>query len=239
MRILALAALAILSMGNETALAAIVPVAQLRQVAAGGTITTLDENVTGYDSKVAEDFGVFDESTGLALRTVSGTATVDGFTKQVSGISSKEISVFGSADSFVYAPNLDDTAYAATGSQFSLRFSITDGASYRLIASGFAANAATSTLLLKDANDGELVAYDAANQPSLDLILELPVGEYSITATADSSGYFEFGGGQPDGRSEINLRFTQVPEPSSGVLAALGALGLALRLFAYSMRCRT
>jgi hypothetical protein len=208
--------------------AAIVPIAQLRQIAAGGQLNTVDENVSGYESKIAEDYGLFDESTGLALRTQFGTATADGFTKQVSNITPTKLSAYGSADSFVMAPSAEDSAYAGTGSVFSLRFALDAPRRYLLTASGFAQNAATAEMTLKvaDAEDEYLAYYDAAQLPSFSTELFLPAGEYSISARADSNGYYEFGGGEPDGRSEIEMSFTQVPEPCT--LALLGALTAVL-----------
>ncbi len=49
----------------------------------------------------------------------------------------------------------------------------------------------------------------------------MPAGEYSLAATVDSSGFFEFGSSEPDGRSEINVLFTQVPEPASAILSLM------------------
>lgn len=203
--------------------AGIVPMAQLRQVAAGGSLSTVDETASFYEARLAENFGTFDDAVGLALRTEFGTATADGFTKQVSNIYTHEISVFGSADSFVFAPNPEDTAYASTVSQFSLRFQLTTPGQFQLSVSGFGSNAATSTMTLKNAADEELIGFDAAFTPAIDERLDLPAGEYSLAATVDSSGFFEFGSGEPDGRSEINVLFTQVPEPTSAVLYLLGS----------------
>jgi hypothetical protein len=225
-----LTVLATLLTGVSAAHAAIVPVAQLRQIAAGGQLNTVDENVSDYNSEIAEDYGLFDESTGLALRTQFGTATADGFTKQVSSITANKLSVYGSADSFVMAPSEEDSAYAGAGSVFSLRFMLDAPGRYLLTASGFAQNSATAGMTLKegDAEDEYLAYFDVAEFPSFSTELFLPAGEYSISARADSSGYWEFGGGEPDGRSEIEMSFTQVPEP--GTLALLGTLTLVLGL---------
>ncbi len=155
----------VLSLSPGIANAAIIPIAQLRQVATGGSLSTADETASFYETRLAENFGTFDDAVGLALRTEFGTATADGFTKQVSSIVANEISVFGSADSFVFARNAEDTAYANTASQFSLRFQLTTPGLFHLAASGFASNSATSTLTLKNATDEELVSYDASFHP--------------------------------------------------------------------------
>jgi hypothetical protein len=220
--------LAALRIGAGIAEGAIIPQAQLRQVAAGGTLTTIDENLSTYDSHIAEGYELFDKTSGLSLRTLLGTATADGFAKHTSRISATELTMFGSADSFVFAPNGDDAAFASTVSSFSLRFQLDAPGRFRMATSGFASNAATSVMYLTNANDETLHYHDATDLPSLEVELSLAAGEYVISAEATSSGFLEYGSGQPDGRAEINLSFVQVPEPASvilvgGVCLAIGA----------------
>jgi hypothetical protein len=222
-----------------TADAAIRPIAQLRQVAAGGSITTLDENPSSYDSQTANDYELFDKTSGLSLRTQFGTATADGFAKHTSRVSASELTMFGSADSFVYAPMVDDTAFSSAVSSFSLRFQLDAPGQFRVAGSGFAANAATSVMHLTNALDETLFYLDAADLPSFEQELALPEGEYTLLAEATSSAFLEYGSGQPDGRAEINLSFVQVPEPASvvGIGAAFVAIGA--RRAARRTRCRT
>ena len=100
------------------------PLSQLRQVVAAGNIVTLDENVDFYDSVEAMDFGLFDDSTGLALRTQLGSATADGFAKQLSNITPTEMTLFASADAFAFTISGDDASFAGTASNFSVQFTI-------------------------------------------------------------------------------------------------------------------
>lgn len=207
--------------------AEIKPLAQLRQVAAGGSVITVDESLDSYDSELADDFGLFDESTGLAIRTQLGTATADGFAKQVSNITPRSMSAFASADAFVFSTNTEDSAYASTGSIMSLRFLLHNPALFHVQASGFAQNNGTAYFRISDADSNTIVEFDPANGPEIDQVLLLQAGEYGFRAEASASGYFEFGSGQPDGRSEITASITQVPEPGAFALLTFAAFGIA------------
>lgn len=208
--------------------AEIAPIAQLRQLAASGTIVTLDENLDFYDSIVAEDFGVFDDSTGLALRTEFGTATADGFARQISEITPTGMTLFASADAFAFTISGDDSSFAGAASLFSVRFTVDTPTLFRLQASGFAQNNATSYLRLSDVDFEPLVEFDAPTQDSIDQEIFLPAGEYGLAVDVTANGYIEFGNGLPDGRSEMTASLTQVPEPASVVLFSTGLVGVLL-----------
>ncbi len=213
--------------GTSTAWADIVPIAALRQVASSGTINTADETLNHYDIESVDHFDVFDDSSGLALRTEFGTATADGFAKQVSSLGANELLVFVSSDAFVSAPNENDTSYAGAGSRFSLRFLIDAPGRYKLTAEGYAQNSGTALLQISDADENLLAYYDAVDASAFELELNLPAGEYGMAANADSGGYWEFGSGEPDGRSGLDVALVQVPEPGTLGLGLFAGLSIA------------
>jgi hypothetical protein len=206
----------------------ITPSAQLRQLVASGSLVTLEENADFYDTILAEDFGLFDDTTGLALRTQLGTATADGFVKQVSNITPNEITLFASADAFAFTISSDDSSSAGTASIFSLRFTIDAPALYRLQASGFAQNNATSYLRLSDADFEPLIEFNAPTQDSIDQEIFLLAGVYGFSADVTANGFIEFSNGSSDGRSEMTANLTQVPEPASVWIAVLMLCGAAV-----------
>jgi hypothetical protein len=216
--------------GTSTAWADIVPIAALRQVAASGTINTADETLNHYDSEISDDLGLFDESAGLALRAQLGTATADGFAKQVSSVNAKELLAFVSSDAFVYAPSENDTSYAGAGSRFSMKFLVDAPGRYRVTATGYAQNSSAALLQISDADENVLAYFDPAEMPAFDTVLKLPAGEYGIAVNSDSGGYWEYGSGEPDGRSGLDVSLVQVPEPATlglGLLAGLAWAGFA------------
>ncbi|MDZ4782069.1 MAG: hypothetical protein SGJ19_17620 [Planctomycetia bacterium] len=219
--------LALMLTGTSAAWADIVPIAALRQVASSGTINTVDETLNHYDIESVDHFDVFDDSSGLALRTEFGTATADGFAKHVSSLGADEMLVFVTSDAFVSAPNENDTAYAGASSRFSLRFLVDAPGRYKLTATGYASNNGTALLQMSDADENLLAYYDALDASAFELELHLPAGEYGMSANADSGGYWEFGSGEPDGRSGLEVALVQVPEPATLGLGLFAGLAMA------------
>ena len=118
--------------------------------------------------------------------------------------------------------------FAGTASTFSLRFSVDKPAWYRLQATGFAQNNASSYLRLSDADHQPLVEFDAPTQDSIDQEIFLPAGEFGLSADVTANGYIEYGNGLPDGRSEMTASLPQVPEPASLAIAATLLVGGAV-----------
>ncbi len=201
--------------------AAIIPVQQARSVISFGSASTFDESDSDGVRADAADFAPFEELVGHAAR--AGSATADGFAQQNSVIKPGLVVANLTADAFVGAFGVDDSADAGSSSNFELSFTVDEAALYHLGVSGSAANNGFASLQL-DADPPSEVNYyfdvSFEQPPKLAILLE-PGTTYRLVGNASASGFFSGGGGQPDGTAGLAFTLRQVPEPSSGALCGL------------------
>lgn len=213
---------------HNAAEAAIIPVEQARNVISFGSATTPDASDSDGGRIDAVGFGRFDELIGHAAR--AGSATADGFAQQNSAIKPGLVQGSLSADAFVGAFGIDDSADAGSSSNFELRFSVDEIALYSLALAGFASNNGFASLVLDADPPSEVNFYfdTSFEPPPVYAALLEPGTTYRLLANASASGFFSGGDGQSDGRAGLEFSLRQVPEPSSVSLCvalSLAALG--------------
>lgn len=226
MRIWALAG-AVLLLVNQAG-AAIVPVEQFRSVISFGTATSPDESHTDGNREDAPDFGPFSGFVGHAAR--AGAVSADGFAQQISVIKPYRIDGTFTADAFVGAFGMDDSADAGSSSNFEFKFTVDEAAPFRIHMVGSSSNNGYASLMLvsEPLSDAEFFLDSTGLAEIRGGFNAQPGFVYRIVGNASASGFYSGGGGQVDGQAGMGFTLRQVPEPST---FALGACLMALGAF--------
>lgn len=207
-----------------TASAEIVPSQQLRNVSSFGAASTADESDSDGDQKIATDFALFDAFVGNAAR--AGSASADGFAQQTSSIDPLQIHALLSADASVGVVGFTDNADSSSGSNFDLKFTVDEAASFRLTVTGFSSNNGSAGMFLDSVpTAGNGFFYDTTFGDSVETVINLEPGVvYQMGGATAASAFMSGGVGQFDGRAGLEFTLTQVPEPSSWALLATSGL---------------
>lgn len=209
----------------------LLPVDQVRFVSAGGAATLFDPEsgdplgtVTDGDTVFAPDLGVFDRSTGVAVRGAGGS--VDGIALQRSEIGPSAVDVLLRVDSNASAGETGDASGISTAS-FQLSFDVSAPGTWRLFIDIDVASPAAGAFALS--TGGELLL-EGAEGSFGEYFVPLEAGRrYELAASVEASSASSFGSGYGSlGELALRLEPVVVPEPGSAPLFAAGLAGLAV-----------